>query len=83
MNGTHVVLDLPEPDLLVIVPDDITDDDIKRHCEGNDHGQGEAKVDVKEILEELCIRRDDTKIQEESESDEVPRVYRCLNNAKL
>jgi hypothetical protein len=60
---TEVVLDLPEPALLVIVPDKVADEDIAGHRQGDDHGQGHAEVDGEEVLEKLCVRGDDTEVE--------------------
>lgn len=60
----EVVLDLPEPDLLIVVPDNVADEDVTGNRKGDDHGKGEPKMDVKEVLEQLGVCRDDTKVYE-------------------
>ena len=61
----QVVLDLPEPGLLIKKPDHEAEDDVDRDGYRNDLRQRQAEMDGEEILEQFGICRNDPEVQDD------------------
>lgn len=59
----EVIFDLPETALLVVMPDDVTDENITGHGKSDNEREGHPEMDEKKVLEEFCVRGDDTEVE--------------------